>query len=227
MAAKKKTLTDPREKLLTKLQKAGSKGESESKLLGKNADRAVLAALNSLEQESVVKKYSSDPGAKAVTQWFIMEAAPEPVAQAVENECASRQMTLWKPEDILKKLPKYYSQNEAAAALKQICASPQVLKFKDGKAFKYTHLPEARPAQQQQKGYFISEAARYIYALVVLDGENQQRELGLMPSHYRDAKLAKSWRDSIARKVHPDICHHSQAHQASDALDRLYRRMLG
>jgi len=218
-----KAPADLRKVLLGKLEKAGGAGASESTLLGKSGTRELSDTLNSLLQEGMAVKM----GLGTATRWFSAESKPCPVSEAVEQECASRVQTLWKETDILKAIPKYYSQSEAATALKELCASARVMKLKDGKATKYVYGQGTAPPSNNHGGYFLSEAARLIYALVVLDGESQQKELSLTPTHYRDAKLAKSWRDSIARQVHPDVCHHAKAHEAVDQLSRIYHRMTG
>ena len=73
--------------------------------------------------------------------------------------------------------------------------------------------------------YFKSEADRIIYALVRLDGEERLRELGVDKSYTRDLEKAKRWRNSLAKIIHPDVCKHPEAAEASTKLTKLYEQM--
>lgn len=75
--------------------------------------------------------------------------------------------------------------------------------------------------------YFVSPAAQAIYALVELDGEARLDKLGVSIRLYRDAKLAKAWRDGLASRIHPDHCTHPNATCAMSTLNELYRSMKG
>lgn len=73
--------------------------------------------------------------------------------------------------------------------------------------------------------YFKSEADRIIYALLRLDGEQRLRELGVNKSHTRDLEKAKSWRNKLAKLIHPDVCKHPESVEASTELTNLYEQM--
>lgn len=73
--------------------------------------------------------------------------------------------------------------------------------------------------------YFKSEADRIIYALVRLDGEERLRELGVDRSYTRDLEKAKRWRNCLAKIIHPDVCKHPDAAEASTKLTKLYEQM--
>jgi len=75
--------------------------------------------------------------------------------------------------------------------------------------------------------YFKSEAARIIYALLKLDGEQRLNELGIDRSHYRDLDKAKKWRNEIAKLIHPDLCKHPQSNLATNKLTELFGNMIG
>lgn len=75
--------------------------------------------------------------------------------------------------------------------------------------------------------YFQSDAARIIYALLELDGEQRLRELGVIKSYTKDLEKAKNWRNNIAKKIHPDICKHPKASEASIKLTKIYEQMTG
>lgn len=73
--------------------------------------------------------------------------------------------------------------------------------------------------------YFKSEVDRIIYALLRLDGEQRLRELGVNKSHTRDLEKAKSWRNKLAKLIHPDVCKHPESVEASTELTNLYEQM--
>lgn len=73
--------------------------------------------------------------------------------------------------------------------------------------------------------YFKSEADRIIYALLRLDGEQRLRELGVDKSYIKDVEKAKNWRNTLAKIIHPDVCKHPEAAEASTKLTKLYEQM--
>jgi len=75
--------------------------------------------------------------------------------------------------------------------------------------------------------YFHSDAIRFIYALVELDGEARLKELGVNKSHTKNLVKAKDWRNQIAKVIHPDVCKHPKAPEASIKLTQLYEQMTG
>lgn len=84
----------------------------------------------------------------------------------------------------------------------------------------------AQPSLEYHSDYFISQECEFIYYLAVLDGDAQTKALGIAPSFYKDKEKAKSWRDQIVRKIHPDRSKHPYAGKATEALNSLYKRML-
>ena len=227
--AKKSSTPKPKEpptkKLSDKLKKVGAKGELYTKLAGRPATAELVAALAELEREGLMVTLAVPGDAYC----FAPEFTPPPVEEYIRAACEARGTKIWKEEDILgkskSKLPKYYPDHVASRALKTLCEGPEVLALQDGKATKYLYQPGGAAAASTS--YFVSEAARIIYALVELDGENQQRALALTPAHYRDADRAKDWYRSISKIVHPDLCRHPKAEEAMGQLDRIYRRMVG
>lgn len=75
--------------------------------------------------------------------------------------------------------------------------------------------------------YFQSDAAQVIYALLELDGEQRLKELGIDKSCAKDLEKAKSWRNNLAKIIHPDVCKHPNASEASIKLTKLYKQMTG
>ena len=74
--------------------------------------------------------------------------------------------------------------------------------------------------------YFKSEAEKYIYFLLELDGEVQQRKLKINKMHYLNPQVAEKWRNTIAKIIHPDSCKHIKAEQAMAELNKLYQEMI-
>ncbi len=75
--------------------------------------------------------------------------------------------------------------------------------------------------------YFQSDAARIIYALLELDGEQRLKELGIDKSYTKDLEKARNWRNSVTKIIHPDVCKHPNASEASIKLTKLYEQMTG
>ena len=74
--------------------------------------------------------------------------------------------------------------------------------------------------------YFISKASEYIFYLVELDGKERMDKLKVTRKHYSNKKLAKEWRDSIAKEIHPDVCKVKYAERAIAKLNQLYAGMI-
>lgn len=77
-----------------------------------------------------------------------------------------------------------------------------------------------------QSDYFKSAEAELIYSIVKLDGEERTRALHITGNHYRDAKKAKSWRNEIAARIHPDKCTHRDAQTAIAEVTEMYKLMV-
>ncbi len=215
--------------LLAKLHKAGGVGCARSSLIGKSKVLEKQAALLDLEKEGrIVQKVSG-----GVVFWFAGEhppvAAGEALAELLQRTSEEKGAVLWKEADLGKALKKFkhYTLAEVTAAVKALCAGGGMLEVKDGKARKYIHRSVFPTGGSPQTGesYFVSEPARLIFALVELDGECRQRVLGLTQAHYRDAELAKLWRNRIAMQIHPDVCRHAKAHDAANELAMMFQEM--
>jgi len=200
-----------------------------SSLIGKGKVLDKQAALQELEKEGQIVQKSSG----GVVFFFAAEHPPlsarDALADLVQRTSQEKGAVLWKEADLVKALTKlkHYTLAEATAAAKAFCGGPEMLEVKDGKARKYLHRSafpiNGRPLAEND--YFVSESARLIYSLVELDGESRQRALGLTQAHYRDAELAKQWRNRIAMQIHPDVSHHPKAHDAANELAMMYKEM--
>lgn len=73
--------------------------------------------------------------------------------------------------------------------------------------------------------YFKTEAAKIIFYLVELDGEERMKRLNITRNHYYSKELARAWMSSIQRIVHPDVCDHPYAAKATHNLIELYKSM--
>lgn len=74
--------------------------------------------------------------------------------------------------------------------------------------------------------FFTSKAAEYIFYLVELDGKERMDKLKVTRKHYCNKKVAKEWRDSIAKEIHPDLCKIRDAEKAISKLNQLYAGMI-
>jgi len=105
------------------------------------------------------------------------------------------------------------------------------LNFRNSWRNLYAALGDVRPLIQgagtNDSSYFVSEPARVIHALLELDGENRIRALGISDREYRDKDAAKRWYKSLAQRIHPDICQHPLAEEASAKLRSIYEEVVG
>ncbi|QVN00916.1 hypothetical protein JYG38_22345 [Pseudomonas rhodesiae] len=81
--------------------------------------------------------------------------------------------------------------------------------------------------ERTESEYFISPQAEQIYNLVKLQGEAQQKALGITVGLYKNNAKAKAWWRKLSSTVHPDRCKHSGATSATEELNRLYKEMTG
>lgn len=75
--------------------------------------------------------------------------------------------------------------------------------------------------------YFDSKANEYLFYLLELDGGVRMTKLGITHRHFYDSKVAKQWYRSLAKLIHPDVCHHPKATLGMEKLTQLYREMGG
>lgn len=77
------------------------------------------------------------------------------------------------------------------------------------------------------EGYFASEEQEYMYYLIELDGEQRMEKLGISSNHFINKKRAKEWRDSMSKKIHPDVSQHIKAAEAMSQINMIYNEMIG
>lgn len=216
--------------LFGKLQKAGSAGCMRSTLIGKSKVLEKQTALQEMEKEGQIVQKSSG----GIVFFFAAEHPPlsakDALADLVQRTSKEKGAVLWKEADLVKALTKlkHYTLGEASAAAKALSSGGEMLEVKDGKAKKYLHRSAFQTSDATSGGedyYFVSEPARLIYALVELDGESRQRALGVTQAHYRDADLAKQWRNKIAMQIHPDVSRHAKAEEAAHELTMMFKEM--
>lgn len=73
--------------------------------------------------------------------------------------------------------------------------------------------------------YFRSEKDKLIFALIYTDKSLRESLLGISEELYLDKEKAKEWRNSISKKIHPDICKIPGADNAIKKLNELYDHM--
>lgn len=94
------------------------------------------------------------------------------------------------------------------------------------KFFNETFEKKTKLKDEDKDLYFSSLANKYIFALTELDGEIRAKLLGITREHYSNLRLAKEWKNSIVKKIHPDICTHSEAQHAMAKLNTIYEGMI-
>ncbi|MEG1003048.1 hypothetical protein [Clostridium sp.] len=85
---------------------------------------------------------------------------------------------------------------------------------------------EVKEISRSKSKYFSSEECEYIFYLLELDGKERGDKLKITRDCYFDKKVAKKWRDNIAKKLHPDKCSHKEAANAISKLNQLYEDMI-
>ncbi|MPQ45188.1 hypothetical protein [Clostridium tarantellae] len=78
-----------------------------------------------------------------------------------------------------------------------------------------------------KEGYFNNLACEYIFYILELDGKQRADKLKITMKCYSNKKIAKKWRDSIAKVIHPDKCPNKGATEAIVKLNQLYEEMVG
>lgn len=58
--------------------------------------------------------------------------------------------------------------------------------------------------KKEEKDFFVSESAKYIFALNNMEGEKRNEIIGLTDKVYDSLKEAKDWRNKLVQKIHPD-----------------------
>lgn len=80
--------------------------------------------------------------------------------------------------------------------------------------------------ERADRDYFISPQTELLYNLVKLQGEAQQKALGITVSLYKSNVKAKTWWRKLSSVVHPDRCKHQSATPATEELNRLYEDLM-
>ncbi len=91
----------------------------------------------------------------------------------------------------------------------------------------FRRLTKSSSQSESTQLYFVSEKARLVYALAILDGEHRARELEISEDLYHSKRLAREWYRKLAQKVHPDRNPHPQAALAASNLKDIYNEIVG
>ena len=73
--------------------------------------------------------------------------------------------------------------------------------------------------------YFKNEAAKYMFALIEVEGKIQLNLLGVDYNHYRNENLAKRWYEYIKQTIKNS--EYTDLAEAMEILEVLYRGMIG
>ncbi|MGL5647092.1 MAG: hypothetical protein ACRDDY_04520 [Clostridium sp.] len=74
--------------------------------------------------------------------------------------------------------------------------------------------------------YFKSEADELIFYILELSGKKRNEKLKIEESFYKNKKEGKKWRNSILKKIHPDICKNRKTNEAINEFEQLCRLVL-
>lgn len=75
--------------------------------------------------------------------------------------------------------------------------------------------------------YFKTEEDQIIFYLLEMDGKSRSEKLGITRECFIDKKYAKTWRNNIYKKIHPDKTNNKKATEAAAKLNQLYKEMIG
>lgn len=81
-------------------------------------------------------------------------------------------------------------------------------------------------ASENNLNYFKSEADKYIFCLLELDGEERMKQLKIYKSLYVNKNAAREWYMNIARNIHPDTCKLEKSVEAMAELTSIYNKMV-
>lgn len=84
----------------------------------------------------------------------------------------------------------------------------------------------SKDGQAINDSYFKSDAYKYIFYLLELQGEARMEKLKIYKSHYINNDVAKGWYKNIAMKVHPDVCKDERASEAMAELTSIFNNMV-
>lgn len=108
----------------------------------------------------------------------------------------------------------------------KIIALREVINSVDSNYINSNNKTEFQVTARKSTSYFNSLEAEYIFYLLELDGKQRADKLHITMKCYSDKAFAKSWRDSIAKIIHPDKCSNSRANDAISKLNQLYEEMV-
>lgn len=111
--------------------------------------------------------------------------------------------------------------NSFESVFQKLSALQQVVKTQD------TFETETNEKPTPTASYFNSLTDEYLFYLLELEGELRMKKLGITRQHFSNSKVAKQWYRSLAKMIHPDVCHHPNATLAMNQLTQLYREMGG
>ena len=81
-------------------------------------------------------------------------------------------------------------------------------------------------SSENNLNYFKSQADKYIFCLLELDGEERMKQLKIYKSLYVNKNAAREWYMNIARNIHPDVCKTEKSAEAMAELTSIYNKMV-
>lgn len=76
------------------------------------------------------------------------------------------------------------------------------------------------------RNYFKGDAEFYIFCLTELSGIKRMELLNITEQCYSNKTIAKKWRNTIAKTIHPDICDIETSKEALSQLNKIYENMI-
>ncbi|PIH55810.1 hypothetical protein [Paenibacillus sp. LK1] len=88
-----------------------------------------------------------------------------------------------------------------------------------------SHTDNLESTYTNEIDFFKSDIDQLIFYILKLDGDTRLKYLGISEFFYKNKEIATRWRNRMIKKLHPDICKHPLASEATSEVNKLYEGM--
>jgi hypothetical protein len=129
-------------------------------------------------------------------------------------------------ETLKKRFPLKEISEKIASAMPAEFEFEGLLSWEDFESKRKMLLFLAIYKKRMDEDYFLSPRTEALYKLAELQGEEQQKALGVELSLYKSKAKANAWFRKLSLLVHPDRSNHRSAERAFAELNRIHEEML-
>ena len=129
-------------------------------------------------------------------------------------------------ETLKKKFRLKEISKKIASLMPDDCEFKELLSWKDFESKRKIFLFLAIYKERMNEDYFISSRTEALYKLTQLQGEEQQKALGVEVGFYKSKAKANAWFRPLSMLVHPDRSKHRSAQRAFAKLKEIHEEML-